>query len=96
MRIASLPAWQLAVRFGFCKRQVGSNTGGRSGYTPVNLTLPGVDTFDAERRRQKALQQLNDRLQKTDALDTVRSIMGDWCYCRKTTLCRFWRFLTLT
>ena len=42
----------------------------RSGYQPVNISLPDAGGFDAERRRQKALQQLNDRLQKTEQLDT--------------------------
>jgi len=70
VKVASLPCWQLAVRFGFCKKQVGGSTGGRQGYMPVNLNLPDVDTFDAERKRQKALQQLNDRLQKTDNMPT--------------------------
>jgi len=60
VKVASLPPWQLAVRFGFCKKQVGSTTGTRSGYQPVNIALPDAGGFDAERRRQKALQQLND------------------------------------
>lgn len=71
VKVFSLPCWQFAIRLGFCKRAVGGSTGGRHGaYTPVNLTLTGVDSFDAERRRQKALQQLNERLQKTEAMST--------------------------
>lgn len=32
----------------------------------ITISLPGVDAHDAERRRQKALKALNDRLQKVE------------------------------
>lgn len=46
-----------------------NNNSSSSNNTPANMVLPGVDNFDAERRRQKALQQLNERLQKTEEID---------------------------
>lgn len=49
----------------------GPNASSSLSSAPVNMALPGIDTFDAERRRQKALQQLNERLQKTEEIENV-------------------------
>lgn len=71
VKVAALLCWQIVTRFGLCKKAVGAQAAANNNqYTPVNLNLPGVDNFDAERRRQKALQQLNERLQKTEQLPT--------------------------
>lgn len=70
IKVASFFCWQFATRFGLCKKHTGGNANSGGAYAPVNLSLPGVDNFDAERRRQKALQQLNERLQKTENLNT--------------------------
>merc|ERR1711937_415008 len=69
VKVGSLLCWQSVTRFGLCKRASGAASAAKSSsYAPVSLNLPGVDNFDAERRRQKALQQLNERLQKTEQL----------------------------
>jgi len=91
VKVGSLLTWQIVTRFGLCKKAAGqyannsgsgsgnnpSGSGSNSNYKPVNVNLPGVDNFDAERRRQKALQQLNERLQKTENLETDQFLSGD-------------------
>ena len=66
VKVGGLLIWKIVTRFGFCKNISTSN---KNSYVPLSAGLPGVDNFDAERRRQKALQQLNERLQKTKMMD---------------------------
>lgn len=67
VKVGGLLIWKIVARFGFGKNISTSN---KNSYVPLSAGLPGVDNFDAERRRQKALQQLNERLQKTKMMDS--------------------------
>ncbi|CAG0913414.1 unnamed protein product [Notodromas monacha] len=46
-----------------------------AGPSSITITLPGMDTQDAERRRQKALKALNERLGRVESPTTWPSIV---------------------
>jgi hypothetical protein len=52
------------VKIGFCRKQV-KRFVDSSGPSSISISLPGTDTHDAERRRQKALKLLSERLSHT-------------------------------
>ncbi|XP_074628880.1 transmembrane protein 115-like [Acropora palmata] len=56
--------FNLLVRFNVCHKPVRTYDVGAP--SAITISLPGMDPADAERRRQKALKALNDRLQKLE------------------------------
>lgn len=66
IKVASLLCWQIVTRFG-CFKRIAAQTA-NTNLSSNNVTINSVDNFEAERRRQRALQELNDRLTKTENL----------------------------
>ncbi|KAK2565801.1 Transmembrane protein 115 [Acropora cervicornis] len=63
-RCKGVKVFNLLVRFNVCHKPVRTYDVGAP--SAITISLPGMDPADAERRRQKALKALNDRLQKLE------------------------------
>ncbi len=64
--VLSQIVFDLLVRVKICKKPVRRYDVG-AGPSSITITLPGIDAQDAERRRQKALKALNERLGRVES-----------------------------
>ncbi|KXJ20253.1 transmembrane protein 115 [Exaiptasia diaphana] len=64
VRLVSNVVFNFMVKIGACSKPVRTYDVGAP--SAITISLPGMDPADAERRRQRALKALNERLQKLD------------------------------
>ncbi|KAK3732842.1 hypothetical protein QZH41_012358, partial [Actinostola sp. cb2023] len=75
IRTLSNLIFNFMIKIGACSKPVRTYDVGAP--SAITISLPGMDPADAERRRQRALKALNERLQKLDQAQSSWPSMDD-------------------
>lgn len=75
MAALSVPLYNLLVRIKLCPKRI--RTVDITALSSVTINLPGMDKVDAERRKQKALKALDERLNRVEPQASWPSLDND-------------------